>query len=1053
MATYPIKMLRDEDRQPFVPFTNAAAVVDKDNNSLQELMDNGKYKIQNNVTTSSAGKGVLDAYQGKVLNDKFNSYVPLSQKGVANGVASLDSEGKVPSGQLPSYVDDVIESYIVSGSTALSAGWLSKTDGGTALTPEKGKIYLIMTSGSYQNKQYRWGGSTYVLCNPSDVNSVNGMTGVVTLKKLTIQKNGTQVGDTFNGTTDEVINITVPTNNNQLTNGAGYITSAGSITGNAATATKATQDGNGNVIVDTYVKKAGDIMTGGLIVPTLSVSELHRFTTQNGGGSSDLVLTVNDTSYVVFEYNTDEKSMRPSNTTKGLVNLGTSANKWNNVYANKFIGPLTGNVTGDVTGTASNASKTTGTLTIQKNGTNIDTFNGSANKTINIEVPTTTPNVTADSTQALTSGGAYSKLTRRLKTTMVDLGFTENAYVDAYDFFKAVHSKMGAGDYILEINWSNANAAYITDGTNTIYINGGNMLCSISGNPTSGTWVSCTAHYTSNAAFNNLSAVISGTIDSNAGTMAGKKVTVLAQNSAIPTKVSQLTNDSNYITKTDYASASTAGVVKLGTGLAIADGILSVTGAATADSVEWSVVKNRPTAVSYWTNDAGYIKASNTMTGATATTAGAAGTVPAPAAGKEAQFLRGDGTWAVPSYATSAGSATQDGKGQTIATTYLPLSGGIMTGAIKMATTNYTSTPIQVKDDGTTYGHTLLVSGGGTTFVGAGESAGNLSTALGTITAENLYLTADSQIYFYSGCDTISERIGMTLSGVGNLYPTANNSQTLGTSSMKWKTVYATTFNGQATNVLVDDGSTDNERKMVVCSGASSPEQNLYTVPGVTGNYATGRLSAKILRATDTNADGEQIVIDTTSNEASVYLYRHNADTNISWKLANVAGTYILKSKKVTDTAFKNRTELDGEGAWFRPGVTNTTSLGTSTLRWKGLYTTTANLSGHLYLEGVADSVASSTSKIVFGDSSTNYGYISGNTSDGVFFGDMGDAGKCMGYDGSANAFRPQGSNKTAALGTTDHRWVEGHIDVINMSNTATMSYNAADQCIDFIFK
>lgn len=33
---------------------------------------------------------------------------------------------------------------------------------------------------------------------------------------------------------------TIPTNNNQLTNGAGYITSSGSITGNAATATLAT---------------------------------------------------------------------------------------------------------------------------------------------------------------------------------------------------------------------------------------------------------------------------------------------------------------------------------------------------------------------------------------------------------------------------------------------------------------------------------------------------------------------------------------------------------------------------------------------------------------------------------------------------------------------------------------------------------------------------------------------------------------------------------------------------------------------------------------------
>lgn len=361
MATYPIKMLRDEDKQAFVPFTNAAAVVDKDNKSLQELMDSGKYKIQNNVTTSSAGKGVLDAYQGKVLNDKFNNYVPLSQKGVANGVASLDAEGKVPSAQLPSYVDDVIESYIVSGSTALSSGWLSKTDGGTALTPEKGKIYLIMTSGSYQNKQYRWGGSTYVLCNPSDVNSVNGMTGVVTLKKLTIQKNGTQVGDTFNGSADKVINITVPTNNNQLTNGAGYITSAGSITGNAATATKATQDGAGNVITDTYVKKAGDTMTGDLSTSTLTISSVDKeahlhfarnnynyITTTSGGSfafiSNGKAAGVSANSDLIVGNN----SVTPGTT--NVASLGTSSLKWKAVYATTLNGNLTGNVTGNVTG-------------------------------------------------------------------------------------------------------------------------------------------------------------------------------------------------------------------------------------------------------------------------------------------------------------------------------------------------------------------------------------------------------------------------------------------------------------------------------------------------------------------------------------------------------------------------------------------------------------------------------------------------------------------------------------------------------------------------------
>lgn len=111
---------------------------------------------------------------------QLNAKIPASEKGKPNGVATLGADGLVPSGQLPSYVDDVVEAYIV-GETPLAADWLSMTTGGEALTPEIGKIYVVMTEGAYQNKQYRWGGTVYVLCNPSDVNSVNGKTGVVEL--------------------------------------------------------------------------------------------------------------------------------------------------------------------------------------------------------------------------------------------------------------------------------------------------------------------------------------------------------------------------------------------------------------------------------------------------------------------------------------------------------------------------------------------------------------------------------------------------------------------------------------------------------------------------------------------------------------------------------------------------------------------------------------------------------------------------------------------------------------------------------------------------------
>lgn len=92
------------------------------------------------------------------------------QKGQANGIASLDSSGKVPSSQLPSYVDDVIEAYIRSGQTALSQNWLATGSAtGTVIVPEAGKIYVLMNSDSTYtvNSEFRWGGTTYVRLNDS----------------------------------------------------------------------------------------------------------------------------------------------------------------------------------------------------------------------------------------------------------------------------------------------------------------------------------------------------------------------------------------------------------------------------------------------------------------------------------------------------------------------------------------------------------------------------------------------------------------------------------------------------------------------------------------------------------------------------------------------------------------------------------------------------------------------------------------------------------------------------------------------------------------------
>ena len=69
--------------------------------------------------------------------------IPISQKGVANGVAELDANGLVPSSQLPSYVDDVLE-------------YDTKT--GFPTNGESGKIYIATDT----NLQYRWTGTQYI---------------------------------------------------------------------------------------------------------------------------------------------------------------------------------------------------------------------------------------------------------------------------------------------------------------------------------------------------------------------------------------------------------------------------------------------------------------------------------------------------------------------------------------------------------------------------------------------------------------------------------------------------------------------------------------------------------------------------------------------------------------------------------------------------------------------------------------------------------------------------------------------------------------------------
>lgn len=75
------------------------------------------------------------------LNSKVQQFI--NSKGAPNGLASLNESGVIPSTQLPSYVDDVVEAAAFSNLPSKG---------------ESGKIYIVTST----NIQYRWSGTAYV---------------------------------------------------------------------------------------------------------------------------------------------------------------------------------------------------------------------------------------------------------------------------------------------------------------------------------------------------------------------------------------------------------------------------------------------------------------------------------------------------------------------------------------------------------------------------------------------------------------------------------------------------------------------------------------------------------------------------------------------------------------------------------------------------------------------------------------------------------------------------------------------------------------------------
>lgn len=443
--------------------------------------------------------------------------------------------------------------------------------------------------------------------------------------------------------TDKAVDIAVPTTTSSLTNDSGYITNEV----NDLVNYYGKDETDTLIATEAETRDAADLDLQGQIDAISSASDVVDVvgTYAELQGYDTSKLSDNDIIKVLTDETHDDaiSYYRWDSTTNAFTYIGSQGPFYTKSETDATFVPQTRTINGkglnsDVVLTASDVNAlpastviptvNDATLTIQKNGTTVATFtaNSAQNATADISVPTKVSDLSNDlnfveetDLADVAFSGAYADITGTpyVPTKTSDLANDSNFASDANyvhtdnNFTTALNDKLNGIATGAEVNvqsdWN------VADTSSDAFIKNKPSVPTKTSDITNDSGFITSADVpTKTSELTNDSGFITKNVSDLANYYTQSEVNGMLNALSVPTKTSDLVNDSGFLTSIPIASASTLGGVKIGNGINVAaDGTIS---AAISASLDWNDITNKPTDVSYWTNDAGYITSADIPT-------------------------------------------------------------------------------------------------------------------------------------------------------------------------------------------------------------------------------------------------------------------------------------------------------------------------------------------------------------------------------------------------------------------------------------------------------